>query len=88
MEGWLTPDGLAVVPLHTIAQTKGIVSFAEANEISIGHKAVRQHWPELPDCWRSVELAEIPNGICTVGTLTALPDYLLMLLPFPDAQQV
>ena len=85
MEGWLTPDGLAVVPLHTIAQTKGIVSFAEANEISIGPKAVRLHWPVLPDCWRSVELTEIPNGICTVGTLTALPEHILILLAFSDA---
>ena len=74
--------------LITIAQNKGIVSFAEANEISIGSKAVRLHWPVLPDCWRSVELAEIPVRICTVWTLTALPDRLLILLSFYDAQQV
>ena len=43
--------------LHTIAQTEGIVSFAEADEISIGPKTVRLHWPVLPDCWRSVEVA-------------------------------
>ena len=60
-----------------IAQSKGIVSFSEANEFSIGPKAVRLHWPVLPDCWRSVELAEILIGICTVGALTALPDHLL-----------
>ena len=47
--------------LHTTAQTRGIVSFVEPNEISIGPKAVRLQWPVLPDCWRSVELAEIPN---------------------------
>ena len=64
------------------------VSFAEAKEVSIGQKAVGLHWPVLPDCWRSVELAGIPIGICTVGTLTALPDYLLTLLAFSDAQQV
>ena len=43
--------------LHTIAHTEGIVSFAEADEISIGPKAVRLHWPLLPDYWRSVEIA-------------------------------
>ena len=56
---------------YTIAQTKGISqSFSEANEISVGPKAVRLHWPVLPDCWRSVELEEIQIGICTVGALT------------------
>ena len=40
-----------------------ICSFAEANEISIGSKAGRLHWPVLPDYWRSVELAKIPFGI-------------------------
>ena len=74
--------------MPTIAQTKGIVSFTEANEISIGPKAVRIHWPVLPDYWRSVELAEILIGICTVGALTALPYHLLILLAFSDAQQV
>ena len=59
--------GLVYIFLYTIAQTKGIVSFAEINEISIGPKTVRLHWPVLPDCWRSVELAEIPIEICTVG---------------------
>ena len=49
--------------LNTIAQIKGIVSFAEANGISIGAKAVRLHWPVLPECWRSVKLAEIPIAI-------------------------
>ena len=73
---------------YTIAQTKGIVSFAETNKISIGPKAVRIHWSLLPDCSRSVELAKIPIGICTVGALTALPDHLLILLAFSDAQQV
>jgi len=68
----------------TIAQSKGIVSFSETIEISIDPKAVRIYWPVLLDCWRSVELAEIPIGICTVGALTALPDHLLILL----AQQV
>ena len=56
--------------VFTIAQTKGIVSFAEANEISIDPRTVRLHWPVLPDCWRSVELAQIPIGIYTVGALT------------------
>ena len=72
----------------TIAQTKGIVSFAEANEISIGPKAVRLHWPVLPDCWKSLELAGILIEICTAVTLTALPDHLLILLAYSDAQQV
>ena len=67
---------------ETITQTKGLVSFAEANEIIIGPKAVRLHWPVLSDCWRSVELAEIPIKICTVGALTGLPDHLLILLAF------
>ena len=74
--------------LIAIAQNKGIVPFAEASKISIGSKAVRLNWPVLPDCWRSVELEEIPIGICTVWTLTALPDHLLILLAFYDAQQV
>ena len=74
--------------MQTIAQTKEIASFVEANEISIGPKAVRLHWPVLPDCRRSVELAEIPIGIFTVVALTALPDRLLILLAFSDAQQV
>ena len=74
--------------LKTIAPTKEIVSFAEANEISIGPKAVRLHWPVLPDCWSSVELVEIPIEICTVGAVTALPDQLLILLAFFDTQQV
>ena len=65
-------------------QTKGIGSFAEANEISIGPKAVRIHWPVLPDCWRSMELA----GICPVGALTASPDHILIVIAFFDAQQV
>ena len=69
-------------------RTKEIVSFAEANEISIGLKAVRLHWPALLDCWRSVELAEIPIRICTFGALTALPDHLLIVFAFSDAQQV
>ena len=73
---------------HTLAKTKRIVSFAEANEICIGPKAVRLHRPVLPDCWRSVEVAEIPIGICTVGALTALSEHLLILLAFSDAQQV
>ena len=68
------------------AQTKGIVSFAEANEISIGPKAVRLYRPVLPNCWRSVELAEIPFRNCTVGALTALPDHLLILSASSDAQ--
>ena len=72
---------------YTIAQTNGIVSIAEANEISIGPKSVRLHWPVLPDCWRSVELAKIPIGICSVGAVTDLPDHLLILLAFSDAQQ-
>ena len=42
-------------------------------------KAVRLHLPVLLDSWRSVELAEIPVGIFTVGALTALPDHLLIL---------
>ena len=50
--------------------------YTEANKISIGPKAVRLHWPLLPDCWRSVELEEIPIEICTVGALTALQDHL------------
>ena len=65
-----------------------MVSFAKANEISIGPKAVRIHWPVLTDCWRSVKIAEILIGICTVGALTALPDHLLILLAFSDAQHV
>ena len=47
--------------LPTIAQTKGIVSLAGANEVSIEPKAVIIHWPVLLNCWRSVELAEIFN---------------------------
>ena len=73
----------------TIAQTKKDVSFAEANEISIGpSKAVRLPWPVLPDCWRSVEIAEITIEIYTVGALTALPDHFLIFLALSDAQQV
>ena len=62
------------ISMYTIARTKGIVSFAEVDENSIGPKAVRLYWPVLTDFWRSVELAEIPIEICTVGALTALPD--------------
>ena len=62
-----------------------INTIAEANEISIAPKAVRLHWPVLPYCWRSVELAEIPIEMCTVGALTALPDYLLILLAISNA---
>ena len=76
------------ITVNTIAQIKGIVSFVESNEISIGPKAVRLHRPLPPDCWRSVELVEIPIGICTVWPLTALPDHLLILLAFSDARQV
>ena len=57
----------------TVARTKRIVSFAEGNENSIGPKAVIVQWHILLGQWRSVELAEIPIGICTVRTLTALP---------------
>ena len=71
-----------------IAQSKGIVSFSETIEISIGPKAVRIYWPVLLDCWRSVELAEILIGIFTVEGMTALPDHLLILLAFSVAQQV
>ena len=71
-----------------MAKTKGIVAFAEANEISIGPKTVRIHWPVLLDCWRSVEIAGILIKIYTVGALTALPDHLLILFAFSDAQQV
>ena len=74
--------------LHTITETEGIVSFAEANEIIIGPKAVRTHWPVLPDCQRSVELVEIPIGICSVGALAALPDHLPIVLAFSVSQQV
>ena len=35
---------------HTIARTKGIVLCNEANEISIGLKVVRLHWPVLSNC--------------------------------------
>ena len=77
-----------LLSLNTIAHTKGIVLFAKANVISNGSKAVGLNWPVLPDCWRSVELAEILIGICTVGALTALPDHPLILLAFSDAQQV
>ena len=55
--------------LCTIAHTKGSVSFAEGTENSIVPKAVTLHWPVLPGPWRSVE---IPIGICTARTLTAL----------------
>ena len=71
-----------------MAKIKGIVAFAEANEISIGPKTVRIHWPVLLDCWRSVEIAGILIKIYTVGALTALPDHLLILFDFSDAQQV
>ena len=77
-----------VLSVSTIARTKGNVSFAEANEITIGPKAVKLHWPVLPDFWRSVELAEILIRICTVGALTVFPNYLLIVLAFSDAHQV
>ena len=63
----------------TIKRIKDIVSFAEANEINIGPAAVRLHWPVLSNCWMSVEIAEIPIGVCNLGALTALPDHLLIL---------
>ena len=71
-----------------MAKTKGIVAFAEANEINIGPKTVRIHWPVLLDCWRSVEIAGILIKIYTVGALTALPDHLLIFFAFSGAQQV
>ena len=71
-----------------MAKIKGIVAFAEANEISIGPKTVRIHWPVLLNCLRSVELAGILITIFTVGALTALPDHLLILLASSEAQQV
>ena len=40
-------------------------------EVGLAFKAVTLHWPVLPGFWRSVALAEIPIGTCTVGTLTA-----------------
>ena len=54
----------------------------EAMELGLATKAVRLHWPILPGIsrslqWRSdlagkhLELALIPIGFCTVGTLTA-----------------
>ena len=36
--------------LYTVAQIQGRVLFAEANDISIGPKAVRLHELVLPDC--------------------------------------
>ena len=42
----------------------------------------------VSDAWTesgNKELAQIFIGICTVGTLTALPDYLLKMLVFSDA---
>ena len=86
MHSQLNPYAPSIKP--TIAQITIIVSFAEANETSIGPKAVRKHWPLVMDCWRSVELAKIPIGICTVGAMTALPDLLLILLAFSDAQHL
>ena len=56
----------------TIAQTEGIVSFAEGNENITGTKAVKVHWPVLLGQRRTLELAEIPIGILTVKTLTPL----------------
>ena len=72
--------------MDTFAWTKGVVSFAEVNEISIGPKAVRLQWPVLPDCCRSVELAEITIVICTFGALTALPDHLQTLSRFSSVE--
>ena len=57
-------DSLTMSVLNTIARTKEIVSYAEANEISIGPKAIRLHWPVLPDCWRSVEIDSNWNLHC------------------------
>ena len=56
-----------------IARIEGIVTFAEGNENIIGPKAVKVHWPVLLGQRRTLELAEIPIGILTVKTLTALP---------------
>ena len=82
MDLWVpfwTFRNLLYLEVLTITQTRGIVSFAEANEIIIGPKAVKIPWPVLSDCWRSVELAEIPIEICTFGALAAFPDHLLLL---------
>ena len=56
----------------------------ELRELSHLLRPIRLHWSVLPDCGRSVELAGIPIGICTVVAPTALPDHLLILLVFSD----
>ena len=58
--------------LHSIAQDKEIVSFAEWIENSIDLRSSHGilHWPTLQGRWGSLEEPEILLGTCTVRTLT------------------